>query len=232
MCYDFSTMFSFLQDPNVQRSLGVREGRDWTMCNQTVYLPFVQSGDWFKRSDFDVETLLSAGIPVLVYNGDADGMVDWVGSKAWATELDWAHHAQWVASPDVPFTVAGREAGLYRSVHGFTFLQVFEAGHMVPLDQPEAALALLREFISVNSRWHRRQTVSSVAIRRPITPPLSSPDSLLAAAPHVLSAPVAALVAPAAVVAAMAALFAVGLAVWRMPSISGNDVRESYAPLS
>ena len=30
-----------------------------------------------------------------------------------------------------------------------SFLQVYEAGHMVPMNQPEAALALLNEFIAM-----------------------------------------------------------------------------------
>lgn len=226
MCYDFSAIFSFLQDESVQRSLGVREGQDWVMCNQTVYLPFVMSGDWFARLDGAVETLLAANIPVLIYNGDADAMCDWVGSKAWATEMDWEHKAQWGATPDVSFTVAGRAAGLERSVHGFTFLQVFDAGHMVPMDQPEVALELFREFLSADSRWHQRRPASSPA------PAVSTPHaSTLAAAPPVLARPVAALAAPAAVVAAMAALLSVGFAGRRAPSSGGSDVSERYAPL-
>jgi len=33
-----------------------------------------------------------------------------------------------------------------RTSNGFSFLQVFQAGHMVPMDQPAAALQMLNEF--------------------------------------------------------------------------------------
>jgi len=39
-------------------------------------------------------------------------------------------------------TASAKEGG-----GSLTFLQVFEAGHMVPMDQPAAALALLNTFI-------------------------------------------------------------------------------------
>ena len=39
-------------------------------------------------------------------------------------------------------------AGTIQSAEGFTFLRVFDAGHMVPRDQPEAALTMLNQFIS------------------------------------------------------------------------------------
>ena len=41
-----------------------------------------------------------------------------------------------------------RGTGELRSANGFQFLRVFDAGHMVPRDQPAAALAMLNAFIS------------------------------------------------------------------------------------
>jgi len=38
-----------------------------------------------------------------------------------------------------------------RQYENFHFLRVFNAGHMVPMDQPEAALAMLDRFI--NNDW-------------------------------------------------------------------------------
>jgi hypothetical protein len=43
-------------------------------------------------------------------------------------------------------TAAGKTAGLLRSANGFSFLQVHDAGHMVPRDQPAVALAMLNAF--------------------------------------------------------------------------------------
>ncbi|CAE8652775.1 unnamed protein product, partial [Polarella glacialis] len=33
------------------------------------------------------------------------------------------------------------------------YLQIYDSGHLVPMDQPEASLAMVREFISPKSRW-------------------------------------------------------------------------------
>mmetsp|Transcript_38133 Transcript_38133/g.50054 ORF Transcript_38133/g.50054 Transcript_38133/m.50054 type:complete len:95 (+) Transcript_38133:1233-1517(+) len=39
-------------------------------------------------------------------------------------------------------------AGSVKNFENFTFMRVFQAGHMVPMDQPEAALDMLSEFIN------------------------------------------------------------------------------------
>ena len=41
---------------------------------------------------------------------------------------------------------AGNIAGELRKTDMFSFLRVIDAGHMVPLDQPENALAMLNAF--------------------------------------------------------------------------------------
>jgi cathepsin A (carboxypeptidase C) len=37
---------------------------------------------------------------------------------------------------------------LARTAGGLTFLQVYDAGHMVPSDQPEHALAMITQFLN------------------------------------------------------------------------------------
>ncbi len=44
--------------------------------------------------------------------------------------------------------MGGSAAGLSRTYGGLTFLRVYDAGHMVPADQPKAALALLNQLTS------------------------------------------------------------------------------------
>ena len=47
---------------------------------------------------------------------------------------------------DVPWMVNDTEAGVTRTSHGFTFLRVREAGHLVPRDQPAHALHMVNLF--------------------------------------------------------------------------------------
>ena len=46
------------------------------------------------------------------------------------------------------WTVAGKAAGELRSSNGFNFLRVFDAGHMVPRDQPAAAQSMMEAFLA------------------------------------------------------------------------------------
>mmetsp|Transcript_4055 Transcript_4055/g.9666 ORF Transcript_4055/g.9666 Transcript_4055/m.9666 type:complete len:130 (+) Transcript_4055:642-1031(+) len=99
-----------------------------------------------------VADLLSWGVPALIYAGDADFVCNWYGNKAWTLALDWAGKGDFNAAPDLPWPADaapdGGGWGEARSAGGFTFLRVFGAGHMVPMDQPEASLEMLNTFIS------------------------------------------------------------------------------------
>lgn len=154
LCYNFSNVETFLADPQVLEQLHVRVGADassaWEECNYDVNSDF--SPDWMVGYQGYVKDLLEGGIPVLIYAGDVDFVCNWIGNKAWTLALDWNGHgafaadgadASWVA-PGA--TADGSPSGLVRSSGGFTFLQVYEAGHMVPQDQPVAALAMLNTF--------------------------------------------------------------------------------------
>jgi cathepsin A (carboxypeptidase C) len=153
LCYDQRDEERFLQLPEVQLKLGVPQPRAWTDCNDTVHGFFENSGDFYSRTNDTVAYLLSSDVPVLVYHGDTDFMCDWIGGKRWVSDLAWKHHHAWNRASDVPFMVNGRAAGQERSFGGFTFMQLYESGHMVPMDQPENSLAMLREFLSPESRW-------------------------------------------------------------------------------
>jgi cathepsin A (carboxypeptidase C) len=58
-----------------------------------------------------------------------------MGNKAWTLALDWSGKGAFGEEGDHPWVVKGEEAGLARTYGNFTFLQIYEAGHMVPLDK-------------------------------------------------------------------------------------------------
>jgi cathepsin A (carboxypeptidase C) len=58
--------------------------------------------------------------------------------------LEWSGQSDFNAADDHDW----KGKGLARTSKGLTFLQVYDAGHMVPSDQPEAALDMLATFLA------------------------------------------------------------------------------------
>ncbi|GAB5036980.1 serine carboxypeptidase [Nannochloropsis oceanica] len=147
LCYDFSHVETFLQDPEVLCALGVSpKAGAWASCNMEVNKDF--RADFMKNMQGKLVPLLEDGVDVLVYAGDADFICNWYGNQAWTQALPWAGQEAFLAAEDTPWTLDdGTEAGMVRTAKGFTFLRVYGAGHMVPMDQPKAALALANTFV-------------------------------------------------------------------------------------
>ena len=147
LCYDFSNVGKYLAKPDVQSALGVT-GHKWSDCNHGVAIGFELDGDWMQAYETMIPDQLASGIRVLMYAGDQDYICNWLGNQAWTLALDWPHHDDFNAAPFTEWSVGGKSAGQKRSSNGFTFLRVYDAGHMVPRDQPAVALAMLNAFIT------------------------------------------------------------------------------------
>lgn len=144
LCYDFAAIGQFLNRPEVQAVLGVRG--TWSECNMEVNMQFVF--DFMRNYQQLVPDLLEAGIRVLVYAGDQDFICNWLGNKAWVLDLDWSGKAGFNQAADVLYADAqGSAIGKLRSHKALSFLQVFKAGHMVPMDQPEKSLHMFNQFL-------------------------------------------------------------------------------------
>lgn len=91
-------------------------------------------------------------MPVLVYAGDADFICNWLGNKAWTEALDYPDHKKYAAAEMKDLHIDGdkdqRKIGAVKSYGNFTFIQIHAAGHMVPLDQPEASLEFFNRWLS------------------------------------------------------------------------------------
>jgi len=92
--------------------------------------------------------LLHDGVEVLIYAGDLDYICNWLGNKAWTKLLEWEGKDDFNKAADNDWQVSDKTVARLRTAKNFHFMQVFEAGHMVPMDQPEASLAMVNAFIS------------------------------------------------------------------------------------
>ncbi|CAG9956897.1 unnamed protein product [Clonostachys rosea f. rosea IK726] len=138
----------WLNTPSVLEAIGA-EVTSFEECDNSVYNAFYNSGDWMQPIHRLVPDIL-AKIPVLIYAGDADFICNWLGNRAWTKALDWPGKDAFNAAPVQPLKLGGGGAqwgNLTTSGH-FAFIQVFQAGHMVPTNQPEASLDMMNRWIA------------------------------------------------------------------------------------
>ena len=144
LCYDFSNVGKYLNNPDVQKQLGV--SKNWEECNMEVNSFFQQ--DFLRNFHQLIPDMLEAGIKTLIYAGDVDFICNYIGNMHWALELEWAGKKDFNAAVETAYNMTdGTPIGKFRSHGPFTFLQVFQAGHMVPMDKPKEALTMFNEFL-------------------------------------------------------------------------------------
>ncbi|WCJ19283.1 Serine carboxypeptidase-like [Euphorbia peplus] len=143
LCYDFSDMEKYLNQKSVRDALGVGDKR-FVSCSSTVYLAMLL--DLMKNFEVGIPALLEDGIQLLVYAGEYDLICNWLGNSRWVHAMEWSGQKEFVASSEVPFMVDNSEAGVLKSYGPLAFLKVHDAGHMVPMDQPKAALEMLKRW--------------------------------------------------------------------------------------
>jgi len=114
------------------------------MCNNTVYAGL--NGDEVLSEAPNVTVVLEAGLPILVYSGDLDYQCNWFGGHNWTNHLYWSGQTQFENAEFEELS----DYGEFKNYEKFTFYKVFKAGHLVPHDQPAAALDMLTRFINNN----------------------------------------------------------------------------------
>lgn len=144
LCYDFSYIENFLNLDSTKEALHIDtyHSHNWESCNYGINSKFMQ--DWMKDFSGDVAEVLDAGLQALIYVGDVDFICNYIGNEAWTYALEWSGKESFQAAEVHDWM----EYGKARTFEKFTYLQVFDAGHMVPTDQPEAALEMMKTFLS------------------------------------------------------------------------------------
>ncbi|KAJ3289695.1 hypothetical protein HK104_007297 [Borealophlyctis nickersoniae] len=149
LCYEIlGDIETYLNTADVQEALGV--DRQYEGCKRDINMKFMMAGDWMRPYVEDLIPLLEDGVKVLIYAGDADFICNWIGNKAWTLELEWSGKSGFNDAKDLPWISKNtkKEAGEFRTYKSLTFLKVYEAGHMVPYDQPEHSSEFINNWIS------------------------------------------------------------------------------------
>ncbi|KAI0166105.1 serine carboxypeptidase [Xylariaceae sp. FL1272] len=146
LCYtETAWIAEYLNQDKVMKALGV-EVNDYESCNSDINRNFVFQGDWGKPFHRLVPDILKQ-IPVLIYAGDADYICNWLGNKAWAEALEWSGKAGFNDVKMEDLTIDKDAYGEVKSSGNFTFMRIYQAGHMVPFNQPEGSLDFFNRWI-------------------------------------------------------------------------------------
>lgn len=147
LCYDFSRLEALAKDSSFMTALGVR-GHSWKECNRITEEKLVLAGDWMLQYQQSIPSLLASGGRVMIYAGEDDFICNWLGNVEWTKVMVWPGQAAYNAAPNITWTAKdGSVAGSTVSANNFTFVKVLNAGHMVPMNQPENALDMMLRFI-------------------------------------------------------------------------------------
>lgn len=157
LCYrQMGWIETYMNDPEVKAALGVNPQRDFESCNMAVNQAFMLQGDSMHNTPLLLTDMINDGVRLLIYAGNADMMCNYMGNERWVEQLDTIFSEEFsTAATEQWVTIrSGKVAGTVRSAGGggsgagnVTFVTVYESGHMVPYDQPEAALDMMTRWI-------------------------------------------------------------------------------------
>jgi len=119
---------------NYLRSMASKIGAEatWQETNINVYDNFASTGDWMRNSRPDLETVINAGVRTIVYDGDADYILNFNGVEAMVDALDTQFTPQFQQQQFATYTVEGQTAGQFKNAGTFSYIRIYGAGHEVP----------------------------------------------------------------------------------------------------
>ncbi|CAG9333705.1 unnamed protein product [Blepharisma stoltei] len=114
------------------------EAQVWEFCANLDY-----SSDYLHGSYYTYPFLIRAGLRILIYSGDVDGAVSFIGTREWINNLQLD-----VKTPYSSWYVDEQVAGYFIEYEGLTFVTVKGAGHMVPQWKRPQAWHMINSFLS------------------------------------------------------------------------------------
>ncbi|KAL6846408.1 hypothetical protein ACP4OV_023856 [Aristida adscensionis] len=128
-------------DPTVREALGIHKGTvpSWIRCHTDI--PYTEDIQNVVKYHLDVTT---KGYRSLIYNGDHDMGVPFIGTHGWIKSLNFSVVEDWR-----PWYVNGQVAGYTISYsNNLTFATVKGAGHTAPEYMPTQCLAMLARWLA------------------------------------------------------------------------------------
>ncbi|KAF7539551.1 hypothetical protein G7054_g2095 [Neopestalotiopsis clavispora] len=156
-------LIEYLNSPKVHELLDLQYmtggmKSNWSLLDLPTANRYIVAGDYHSSSVRELEDVLnhlpkSKGRPVdvLYYVGVADIVCSPLGVQQTLKGLQWRGNVEFNAVPWVDLlyrTATDGPGGRIKSAKSLTLIELEEAGHLVPLDQPAMALQMVKDWLS------------------------------------------------------------------------------------
>lgn len=137
-----------LMNGKIREKLGIiPDNVQWGGQSDEVFA--TQSEDFMKPVVDIVDDLIeNTDLEVVVYSGQLDLIVDTIGTEAWVSRLSNADKFLVAERKAILNPVTKLTSGFVKKVDNFSFYWVLDAGHMVPSDNAETALKMLKMIVN------------------------------------------------------------------------------------
>ncbi|KAI0374464.1 serine carboxypeptidase [Pilatotrama ljubarskyi] len=145
----------YLTNTSLMKTIGAESA--WVMSSDDIYFNFAETGDWMRNSRPLLEKVINASVRTIIYDGDADYILNFNGVEAMVAALQTKFSSEFAKQEFANFTVDGQAAGLYKNAGTFSYVRIFGAGHEVPaythgtLAVGQAAFQMFSQIMSNNS---------------------------------------------------------------------------------
>ncbi|XP_038605896.1 lysosomal protective protein [Tachyglossus aculeatus] len=145
-CTNTTAPSTYLNDPYVRKALHIpAEAPRWLLCSFEVSRGYKRLYSTMK--DEYLKLLSAQRYRILVYNGDVDMACNFMGDEWFVDSLN--QKVQVLRRPWLVADGTGEQvAGFVKEFANVAFLTIKGAGHMVPTDKPQAALAMFSRFLN------------------------------------------------------------------------------------
>jgi len=158
--YDVRSFYDYTENPyqekwlnNVTTKLALHTvGATWTDADEEGPVAEALKSDFVLPVMEQLETLVSKGYNVTLYNGQMDGTVcNHMGNALILENLKWRGRVEFSQTRQTIWRLSDENAiGYKRVTKNLAFVIIFNAGHLVPMNQPKNYRVFLDEAVSGN----------------------------------------------------------------------------------
>ncbi|KAG6652630.1 serine carboxypeptidase-like 13 isoform X1 [Carya illinoinensis] len=147
-CRSYTYVLSYIwaNDENVQNALHIRKGtiKNWVRCNKTMS---AYTYNVISTVDYHRNFTEQTGYRSLIYNGDQDMSVSYVGTLQWIRTLNMTLESSWE-----PWFVEGQVAGytmrFTKNKYRMTYATIKGGGHTAPEYKPKESFAMAYRWLA------------------------------------------------------------------------------------